>query len=206
MDSEETAGDASDFGLRKLGDARDLRALAHPVRIALLELVGVNGPITATEAAKVIGGSPANAAYHLRTLAKHGYIEEAMGGAGRERPWKIGSVGLSIDSNYTDPAVSLAAAALLEVFTERWLNRVQQYSVHQAEYPDEVRSVSGASQFILYGTEAEVYQVQTELLQIMMRFAERISDPASRPEGAKPYEIIVATHPFDVVVPANPEG
>jgi hypothetical protein len=48
--------------------------------------------------------------------------------------------------------------------------------------------------------------VQTEFLQIAMRFAERISDPGSRPEDSKPYEIIIATHPFDIVVPTDPEG
>jgi DNA-binding transcriptional ArsR family regulator len=201
MDTDDTAAEDPRDGMRKLTDARDLRALAHPLRIALLELVGLNGPITATEAARVIGGTPANAAYHLRTLAKHGYIEEAEGGAGRERPWKIGSVGLSFDDNDSDPTVAHAAAALLDVFTERWFSRVRYYRDHHSEYPDEVRKVSGNSQFVLHGTEAEIEEAMDEIMRIALRFQERLTNPASRPEGSRAYEVIIATHPFDPVTP-----
>ena len=206
MDSEETTGDDPRAGMRKLGDARELRALAHPLRIALLELIGLNGPTTATEAAKVIGGSPANAAYHLRTLAKYGYIVEAEGGAGRERPWKIGSVALNIDSNDPDPAVAHAAGALADVFTERWLNRARQYQADRAKYPAEIRQVSGSSHFVLFGTAAEAEQIQNEILQIMMRYMDRIADPALRPAGAGAFEMVLATHPIDLTTPTDSEG
>ena len=36
----------------------------------------------------MLGESPANCAFHLRTLAKYGFVEEAGGGRGRERPWR----------------------------------------------------------------------------------------------------------------------
>src|SRR5262245_58937004 len=70
-----------------LTDPKAMRALAHPVRMALLELLGVAGTITATQASEVLGESPANCAFHLRTLAKYGFVKEAGGGRGRERPW-----------------------------------------------------------------------------------------------------------------------
>ena len=54
-----------------------MRALAHPVRVALLELLGRDGPMTATQAGEALGESPANASFHLRTLAKYGFVEEA---------------------------------------------------------------------------------------------------------------------------------
>ena len=65
-----------------------MRALAHPVRMALIELLGVHQTLTATQASEALGESPANCAFHLRTLAKYGFIEEAGGGRGRERPWR----------------------------------------------------------------------------------------------------------------------
>ena len=34
---------------RQVSDAQTMRALSHPVRIALLEVLGVEGPMTATE-------------------------------------------------------------------------------------------------------------------------------------------------------------
>src|SRR5262249_56698118 len=72
---------------RKLTDARAMRALAHPVRISLLEALMHAGTLTATQASELVGESPANCAFHLRTLAKYGYVVEAGGGKGRERPW-----------------------------------------------------------------------------------------------------------------------
>src|ERR1700722_14590054 len=43
---------------RQLTDARTLRALTHPVRIALLEALLHGGPQTATEAGERIGETP----------------------------------------------------------------------------------------------------------------------------------------------------
>ncbi len=71
-----------------LTDPKAIRALAHPVRWALLEALGQAGTLTATQASEMLGESPANCAFHLRTLAKYGFVEEAGGGRGRERPWR----------------------------------------------------------------------------------------------------------------------
>src|SRR4051794_26471252 len=73
---------------RFLEDARVIRALAHPLRLALLQLLIVRGPLTASEAGEALGESPASASFHLRTLAKYGYVEEAGAGPGRRRPWR----------------------------------------------------------------------------------------------------------------------
>ena len=71
---------------RRLTDPRAMRAVAHPVRIALLEVLGTEGPLTATQAGEHIGESPTTCSFHLRQLAKYGFIEEVegvAGGAGR---------------------------------------------------------------------------------------------------------------------------
>ncbi len=68
-----------------------MRALAHPVRMALLELFAYHETLTATQASELLGESPANCAFHLRTLAKYGFVREAGGGKGRERPWTLTS-------------------------------------------------------------------------------------------------------------------
>src|SRR5262249_61369493 len=75
---------------RKITDARAMRALAHPVRLALLEALVHAGTLTATQASELLGESPANCAFHLRTLAKYGYVVEAGGGRGRGRPGRGG--------------------------------------------------------------------------------------------------------------------
>lgn len=196
--TEDTTRDDPRAGSRRISGVPELRALAHPVRIALLELIGIEGPLTATEAARIIGGTPANAAYHLRTLAKHGYVEAAEGGVGRERPWKLSTVGMTFDGEDPDPAVSSAIDVLGEVFIERWIHRAKYFREHRQEYPVEVRELCGSSEFVMYGTQAEMQETQNDLMRLLGRFKGRLADPGSRPEGAHAYEFIVSTHPFDV--------
>ena len=75
MSSEEVAGRRADgTGPEQdelnLTDPKAMRAMAHPVRMALLELLAVTPTLTATQASEALGESPANCAFHLRTLAK----------------------------------------------------------------------------------------------------------------------------------------
>ena len=43
------------MGQRRLVDPKALRALAHPVRVAILEVLSARGPLTASELADVVG-------------------------------------------------------------------------------------------------------------------------------------------------------
>ena len=120
---------------RKLTDPRVVRALAHPVRIALLEALLREGPLTATEAAELLADSPGNMSWHLQTLAKYGYIEEADGGVGRRRPWRLVSMGTSYDENPDNTELSVAVTTLSQLGTERafdrfrrWMNERRGYS------------------------------------------------------------------------------
>src|ERR1700761_5736702 len=74
--------------VKRLTDPRALRALAHPIRLELVGLLRRLGPLTATQAAELIGESSGSTSFHLRQLAKYGLVEDAGGGAGRERPWR----------------------------------------------------------------------------------------------------------------------
>ncbi|MEU1281721.1 helix-turn-helix domain-containing protein [Streptomyces sp. NPDC005805] len=69
-------------------DTAALKALTHPLRIRLLGLLRQHGPATASELAVRTGESSASASYHLRVLARHGFITEAEHRDGRERRWQ----------------------------------------------------------------------------------------------------------------------
>ncbi|SFB54948.1 Helix-turn-helix domain-containing protein [Amycolatopsis marina] len=70
-------------------DARSLRALAHPLRVRLLDLLRADGPATASGLAQRVGESSGTTSWHLRQLAEHGLVEEdATRGTKRERWWK----------------------------------------------------------------------------------------------------------------------
>jgi DNA-binding transcriptional ArsR family regulator len=112
---------SSRMELRKITDARTMRALAHPVRIALVEELALGGAMTATEVGERIGESPTTCSFHLRQLAKYGWVEEAGGGKGRARPWRMTSIGFSMPATHDDPETSIAASTLLGLVVERQL-------------------------------------------------------------------------------------
>src|SRR5438128_7355238 len=67
---------------------KQMRALAHPVRMRILELLA-QSPSTATHLARETGESTGSTSYHLRALAKVDLIEEDTDrGSGRERWWR----------------------------------------------------------------------------------------------------------------------
>ncbi len=66
-----------------------IRLLAHPLR-QRIERELRRGPVTATSLARALGESTGLTSYHLRKLAKHGFVEEVPElGHGRERWWRF---------------------------------------------------------------------------------------------------------------------
>src|SRR3954470_24572175 len=104
---------------RQLSDPRQLRAITHPMRIRLLEELAFAGPSTATELADRVGESPANVSWHLRQLAKYGFVEEAGGGKGRNRPWRPVPRPLSWGDSDESGEVAAASDALSMQFVEQ---------------------------------------------------------------------------------------
>lgn len=70
-------------------DPQALRALAHPLRWKLIDVLEREGDATATRCAELTGESVASCAYHLGILAKYGYVEASPGRTGREKPWRL---------------------------------------------------------------------------------------------------------------------
>ncbi|MET8161025.1 helix-turn-helix domain-containing protein [Sphaerisporangium sp. NPDC005289] len=74
----------------QISDPKAIRALAHPLRLDLLELLATIGPATAARCGRVLGSSQANCSFHLRQLAKYGFVEDAGPGRDRrERQWRV---------------------------------------------------------------------------------------------------------------------
>lgn len=182
--------------LRELTDARTLRALAHPVRIALIEALSTEGPLTATEVGERIGESPTTCSFHLRQLAKYGFVEEAGGGKGRARPWRMTSVGFSFASAHDDPETEIAAAGLSRLLRERQLGRYQAWLNTRASFPREWREAADDSEFAFYLTPAELSQLNEEVMAVLQyRFMERLTDRSKRPPGSALVELLVLSYP-----------
>jgi DNA-binding transcriptional ArsR family regulator len=70
-------------------DMESLKGLAHPLRVLIFDTLATYGPFTASGLAERLGESSGATSYHLRQLARHGYVREVEGrGTGRERWWE----------------------------------------------------------------------------------------------------------------------
>jgi DNA-binding transcriptional ArsR family regulator len=183
--------------VRELSDARELRALAHPVRVQLYEVLALHASLTATQASKLVGGSPSSVAYHLRTLAKYGYVEETNDGTGRERPWRLVHIGFSFSEETGDPETRAAAQALSRQLFKRWLERREQYRRNRESWPTQVREAVADWNSVLVGTVEEFRELQEGFFRLAEKFHDRIKNPELRPDGSQIFELQLFTHPID---------
>jgi DNA-binding transcriptional ArsR family regulator len=191
--------------MRQLTDAKTMRALSHPVRIALIETLSLEGPMTATEVGERIGESPTTCSFHLRQLAKYGFVEEAGGGKGRARPWRMTSTGIAI-KGHGDPEAELAAEVLAGMWRERVIHRYQTWLDTKVAYPREWREAAGESEFVFYLTGEELKDLRDELRDLLgPRFQERLKDPSKRPPGSVPVEMVVLSYPLSPPTDTQPD-
>jgi hypothetical protein len=180
---------------RELTDPRTMRAITHPVRLALLEALALEGPLTATRAAEIIGESPTTCSFHFRQLAKYGFVEEAGGGPGRLRPWRLSHRGMNFSDLHEDPDTAIAARALDRMLRTRAFARLQAFYDNRSSYPREWQEVTGGSEFILHLTPAELRALDEQITELFRSYSDRGEDPALRPPGSLPVEVLLFGYP-----------
>jgi DNA-binding transcriptional ArsR family regulator len=163
----------------RLRDARAIRALAHPARLAVLDALTGRETITATEAAEVAGLSPSAMSYHLRALAKWGIVREAGpsgAGDGRERRWERAGAGLSVDppAHGADAATAFIATHYLDHTRDQLVGWLEQ----QASQPEFWRDNAVVAFREAWLTEEQVLEVR--------RIADKLLDYTGAPRDAPP--------------------
>jgi predicted ArsR family transcriptional regulator len=181
--------------IRELTDPRAMRAMTHPVRLALLEALALEGPLTATRAAEVIGESPTTCSFHFRQLAKYGFVEQAATGPGRMRSWRLSRVGMRFTDVHEDPETQIAARALARTLRERSFARLQAYYEERSGYPVRWQEVTGSSDFTLHVTPDELHALDEEITTILHRYRDRIAEPERRPPDSLPIEVLLFAYP-----------
>jgi Helix-turn-helix domain len=178
-------GDEFDAEIQRIADPLALRAIAHPKRLALLELLLVEGVATATRCAQVLGDSPSSWSFHLRTLARYKLVEEAPGGAGRRRPWRLASLGQSWSSIGADLEPQRAADELDQVLVQREVARILTWLRTRRAYPERWQRGAHVAGTIAYLTPDELTELGEELGRLLLRHSDRLTDPARRPQDAR---------------------
>jgi DNA-binding transcriptional ArsR family regulator len=77
------------LGILTIDRPEQLKALGHPLRLRVLELLGENDEqLTNRELAQRLEVDPGHLHFHVRTLLKAGLIRRVEGGHGREKPYR----------------------------------------------------------------------------------------------------------------------
>ncbi|HWE10715.1 MAG TPA: helix-turn-helix domain-containing protein [Solirubrobacteraceae bacterium] len=150
---------------RRITDARALRALAHPLRLALLDRLISFGEQTAAQCAEAVGSTPSNCSYHLRALARAGLVEAGESADGRERPWRSASTGFEFGPDDPPPGSSSAAAA--RTIDELALSRDEELTrralARHHEQPAEWRAVEARNSYALNVAPSELASLVHEI-------------------------------------------
>jgi hypothetical protein len=184
-------------------DPKALRALAHPLRWQLIDLIGSEGTATATRCAEVLGESVASCSYHLGMLAKYGYIEEVPGRTGREKPWRLASERQDLGSAGLDSEGQLAAEAATEAFLDHEFARTRQRYRRTSLEPEQWRpALVGASVWL---TEEEYAAAREELFAVLQRYRRDrdLRDPSLRPAGSREARLFVSVSVAPPVTPVK---
>ena len=181
----------------ELTDPQMMRALAHQARIAIWMHLGMHGPATATECAEIAGLSPSACSYHLRTLARYGFVEEDPHSAadGRERPWRARLLAFNMsDGPDAPPATQVASQLLVENMRAAAEEIRARYLARKSEYPADWQAAAGEVFSVAHVTPDELDRMRSEVLEVMAPYMRL--DPASRPSGALPVRIMLDLFPW----------
>lgn len=122
-------------------DSGALRALAHPLRVKIYDILSQYGPQTASSLAERLGESSGSTSYHLRALAKHDLIREAEDrGTGRERWWErpVGGVSFANPDAMATPAGRAATQVVMNEFLRNRNEQLLDFVNHGLGGEDEV--------------------------------------------------------------------
>ncbi|MGC5019464.1 winged helix-turn-helix domain-containing protein [Micromonospora sp. DT47] len=179
-----------DQPVRDITDPQALRAIAHPLRLRILEAVGLHGPLTATQVAEHVGESPANCSWHLRQLAKYGFITEAGGGTGRQRPWRLVTDGHRWGDGEESPELARAGDAAAQVLLEMEYRALRAWMAVRRQESPAWRDAGFFNQFMTWCTAEELTELKEEATRHFARYLDRLDDPAARPPGSRPVRLM----------------
>ncbi len=178
----------------ELTDPRALRALAHPLRLALVGMLRRYGPLTATRAGQLLDESSASCSFHLRQLAKYGLVEEAAGGTGRQRPWQATALATRLPTLADNPELNEATDTLTSVIAEWYLRGMLRWIETRDSEPvpwQQAASIGDASLWLTADELATLNQ-RVEALLADYDYSHRRADP---PAGARHVTFLQVAYP-----------
>lgn len=150
-----------------LADPHVLRALAHPLRLRILTLLRERDSATATEVGAAMGESVASCSYHLRILAKYGFIRPADSRTGREKPWVAVSVSYALSTTGMSAADRGRAAAMARAGRQSFFELLERWAGETDSHPPEWQEASFAIGYGLNLSAAELAALRKDVADVV---------------------------------------
>ncbi len=152
----------------RLTSSAALRALGHTTRLRILGRLQLHGDATATECGADVGESASSCSYHLRQLAKHGFVEEVPSADGRERRWRARVVGFDFPAGAEadeefQAASQVARAALLELSDDA----VREYLTMERSFSPAWREAAVFSHSTIVATPRELEEIAQRMAELI---------------------------------------
>ncbi len=174
----------------KADEVQAIRALAHPLRLELLDLLRFEGPSTATLLGLRLGESSGATSYHLRQLARYGFVEEVPSEGKRERWWRYQERKLMIPEGH---ASDMEGRHLLAELLSREAHALDRFLAARSHLSEWDRAAFFQSRGLrLTADELETVRKGIEDLLAPLRRA----DAEDVPADALPVRILAFGFPF----------
>ena len=157
-----------------------MEALAHRVRLELIDHLMASGPATASECARAVGDTPSNCSYHLRVLAKLGLVGEVASDDGRERPWEALITGFDIGSGDRKVGTTPHEARLEALTLQLDQRRAREYLARRGAEPARWRSADFYNAYTLRLTPKELAELRVKLDALIRPYIAATREPAPR--------------------------
>lgn len=173
-------------------DPRAMRALAHPVRLAILTQLQRSGPATASGLSSSVGATPSVTSWHLRHLASFGLVADAdpaeVPGDGRTRWWQARARGFSVEVG-DDPEAREAGRLLGDALRRAADEQVDAWHRDVEPVLEPVwQARSGVSNTSITLTAQELARLQDDVDALLAPYVLRAAGAA--PSGARRVRLV----------------
>jgi DNA-binding transcriptional ArsR family regulator len=164
---------------------RQVRAMAHPLRLRMLEILA-EGPSTASRLAERLGESSGATSYHLRALAKADLVvEDEERGNARDRWWRRPER-LMLAPTTGSPEEVAAGKRIRAVMLERDVKALDAFVAAEEQLPERWAEVAFIGNWIVHMTDEELEDFSARFLELMDQYRR---PPEERPEGTRPVHL-----------------
>jgi DNA-binding transcriptional ArsR family regulator len=186
----------------EITDPRAIRALAHPLRLDLLDLLVAIGPATAAQCGRILGVPQANCSFHLRQLAKYGFVEDAGAGADRrERQWRVPDPRL----RFPGGEGRAAGSSLQQVVLRRAMQTIADFSERLDAEPPHWQDAATVMSGVALLTAAEAAELKEQWSALLAPYLARAVGSGLHPgPGQRHVRYFLAGTPLPVR-PSTPE-